>query len=181
MKSYRLLLVLALCAPLPVFAQPIAPSAATMVTPANVYGHQLDRLQKEIIGAADAMPADKYDFAPTQGDFKGVRTFGSQVKHLAETNYMLFKSWNLPNYVNPSDIEGLKTKDQIMKALRDSYDYAHAAMKTITAENAFAELGEHKQTRAGIATMALAHSMDHYGQMVEYLRMNNIVPPASRK
>ncbi len=96
-------------------------------------------LQMEVVGAAEAMPADKYDFAPTQGDFKGVRNFGSQVKHLAEANYEFFQGWNVPGAtaVDPKSIEALKTKDDIVKALKDSYVYAHAAVSTITPQNAW--------------------------------------------
>ena len=71
-----------------------------------------------------------------------------------------------------------------MKALKDSYTFAHAAVNTITNDNAFMSVpgpDKWKLTRASTATFALAHSMDHYGQMVEYLRMNGIVPPASRQ
>jgi hypothetical protein len=72
-------------------------------------------------------------------------------------------------------------KEDIVKALKDSYAFAHQAIETITAENAFQQFGDHKVTRAGLAAMALAHTNDHYGQMVVYLRMNKIIPPASRK
>ena len=57
----------------------------------------------------------------------------------------------------------------------------HKAIDTITAANAFDSLGKDKGTRAGMAAFCIAHSMDHYGQLVVYLRMNGIVPPASRK
>src|SRR2546425_1157717 len=46
-------------------------------------------VEESIVSAAQAMPADKYGFAPTDGEFRGVRTFGRQVKHLAATNYIL--------------------------------------------------------------------------------------------
>ena len=161
--------------------QPAAASSSGQATPAATYNKLLGIMEKQIVDAADAMPADKYNFAPTQGDFKGVRTFGDQVKHLAEANYEFFDGWNVPGSVDPKTIEKLTSKDDIMKALRDSYTYAHAAMETITAENAFTQMGEHKATRAGMSAFCVAHSMDHYGQMVVYLRMNGIVPPASRQ
>ncbi len=180
MKFRIALLALAICCPI-AYAQPSPGTMGTKAAPAEVYDHLLSNLQGEIVGAADAMPADKYNFAPTQGDFKGVRTFGEQVRHLAESNYNYFKDWGAPNYVDPKSIEKLTSKDDIMKALRDSYAFAHAAMNTMTADNAFEQMGARKQTRAGIAAFSMAHSMDHYGQLVEYLRMNGIIPPASRK
>ncbi|MBV8629629.1 MAG: DinB family protein, partial [Silvibacterium sp.] len=145
----------------------------------------LDLLEKDVVSAADAMPADKYEFAPSgTGEFKGVRSFGAQVKHLAEANYEFFDSWGLSGAVDPKTIEALKTKDDIMKALRDSFKYAHAAVDSITPENAFLSVSmpeQYKATRASMAAFCMAHLMDHYGQMVEYLRMNGIVPPATRQ
>ena len=71
-----------------------------------------------------------------------------------------------------------------MKALRDSFKFANDAISSITTQNAFTALKgpeKYKATRASMAALAMAHSMDHYGQLVEYLRMNGIIPPASRK
>jgi uncharacterized damage-inducible protein DinB len=154
-------------------------SSGASSSPAQVYGGLMSGMQKEITSAAEAMPADKYNFAPTQGEFAGVRTFGQQVKHLAEANYEFFDGWNIGTPVKEADIEKLTSKEDILKALADSYVYAHKAIDSINAANAFTPLG--KGSRAGDAAFCLAHSMDHYGQMVVYLRMNGIVPPASRK
>ena len=115
-----------------------------------------------------------------QGEFTGVRTFGQQVKHLAEANYDFFDGWNVGTPVAEADIEKLTSKDDILKALSDSYVYAHKAIDSITAANAFESMGKNG-TRAGLAAFCIAHSMDHYGQMVVYLRLNGIIPPASRK
>jgi uncharacterized damage-inducible protein DinB len=174
---------LALCCSL---ALPVAASAqmdmsTSAASPAQTYGKLMSGMQGEITSAAEAMPADKYNFAPTQGEFKGVRTFGGQVKHLAEANYEFFEGWNIGTPPTEASIEALTSKDDILKALKDSYVYAHKAIDTITAANAFESLGKDKGTRAGAAAFCIAHSMDHYGQMVVYLRMNGIVPPASRK
>jgi hypothetical protein len=167
-------------------AQPAAAPSAP-IAPADSLNGVLKLLQSEVVSAAEAMPADKYDFAPptTAGEFKGVRTFGSQVKHLAEANYEFFQGWTVPGAtaVDPKTIEALKTKDEIVKALTDSYVYAQAAIATITPDNAFLAVNgfpKATSTRASMAAFCLAHSMDHYGQMVEYLRMNGIIPPASR-
>lgn len=142
-------------------------------------------MRDEVVATADAMPADKYDFAPTgPGDFKGVRTFAGQVRHLAEANYSFFRRWDVPGGVDPKTLETLKTKDELMKALRDSFAFDDAAIKSITPENAFTALPgppEYKLTRVSMVAYAMAHTRDHYGQMVEYLRMNGIIPPASVK
>jgi uncharacterized damage-inducible protein DinB len=156
-------------------------SSSSVVAPADIYNKLLADQEKEFVDAADAMPADKFNYAPSAGEFKGVRTFAEQIKHVTGANYGFFAKWNLPNMKSPADIDKLSGKPEIMQALRDSFTFAHAAMSTLTAGNAFEPMGGSGGTRIGTATHALAHMMDHYGQMVEYLRMNGIVPPASRK
>ena len=175
----KLALCCSLCYPAATLAQ-MSSSAPTATTPAQVYGRLMTNTQKEITSAAEAMPADKYNFAPTQGEFTGVRTFGQQVKHLAEANYGFFDGWNVGTPIADADIEKLTSRDDILKALSDSYVYAHRAIDSITAANAFEQMGKNG-TRTGLAAFCIAHSMDHYGQMVVYLRLNGIVPPASRK
>lgn len=165
---------------------PAASGSATMIPPAESLNALLGMMEHEVVGAAEAMPADKYDFAPptTMGLYAGVRSFSSQVKHLAEANYEFFGGWGGPGEVDRKSIEALKTKDEIVDALKKSYAYAHSAVNTITPENAFLALPgppQRKSTRVSMTAFGMAHSMDHYGQLVEYLRMNGIVPPASRR
>ena len=150
--------------------------------PSVVYGQLLKQMSGEVISAAEAMPADKYDFAPTAGNFAGVRTFGSEVQHIAEANYFFFSGFGLSGAPDDAKLKALKSKDELVQALKDSFDYAQKGIDTITPQNAFMEVGSGKvkMARAGWATLTIAHSMDHYGQMVEYLRMNGIVPPASQ-
>lgn len=156
------------------------------VSPADSLNAVLSIDEKEFVGAAEAMPADKYDFAPPEsaGNYKGVRTFGQQVKHVAEANYSLLGRLGVPGAVDRNIIEALKTKDDIVKALKDSFTFYHAAINSITPENAFMSVPgppQYKFTRVSIAAYGMAHMMDHYGQLVEYLRMNGIVPPASQQ
>lgn len=144
--------------------------------------------ESEMLPAADAMPEDKYGFAPTNGEFKGVRTFSQQVKHIAAVNYIFGAA--LLGEKPPVDTGGesgpdsLKSKADIVKYLKDSFAYLHKAAGSITAENAIAPIkspfGDGNTTRLAIAGQAPAHIFDHYGQMAVYLRMNGIIPPASR-
>jgi len=161
----------------------VAESVGGAQSPSEVYGGLLKRLSEEVVGAAEAMPADKYDFAPTAGKFDGVRTFGSQVQHVAEANYFFFSGFGLSGAPDDAKLKSLKSKDDLVQALKDSFAFAQKGIDTMTPQNAFMTVGSGKMqmTRAGWATLVLAHSMDHYGQMVEYLRMNGIVPPASQK
>lgn len=146
--------------------------------------------EKEVVGAADAMPEEKYSFAPTAGGFSGVRTFAQQVKHLAANNYgmaaRMLGQQATPDQEAETGPVNVRSKAQIMDYLKGSFLALHRAADTVTAENALEAVfasrsGTSKQnTRIQFAIDAVAHSYDHYGQMVEYLRMNGIVPPASR-
>jgi uncharacterized damage-inducible protein DinB len=161
----------------------IAPAFAAQASPSQTYGKLISGQAEEVISAAEAMPADKYNFAPTGGDFKGVRTFAQQITHIASAQYFFFGGFGTKPTIDPKSLDKLTSKDDIVKALKDSFAFAQQAAGTITAENAFEEIAEKDgtNTRAGITAFSLAHTNDHYGQMVVYLRMNGIVPPASRK
>jgi len=174
------LAISSMAAPVTGFAQSAAGKA---VPPAQVFDKLLSGQEKEVVDLAEAMPADKFDFAPSNkiGLYDGVSNFSAQVKHLANANYGFYRNFNVPGGKAHADFEKITTRDQILKALKDSYAYDHAAIATMTPENAFIALDEKGTTRAGIVAASLQHNNDHYGQLVEYLRMNGIVPPASRK
>ena len=178
-------------------APPAKPAAAPdqpppRLTLAQIMDRQLTALEGEFVPAAEAMPDDKFNFAPTQGEFKGVRTFALQVKHVAHTNFVLFAlllGEKMPANVDPKEDNGpdrMTSKADILKYLKDSFAMGHRAMAglseaTITERVANPDGKGPGPTRLGAASLTLWHSFDHYGQMVEYLRMNGIVPPASRK
>jgi hypothetical protein len=157
-------------------------------TIAQVLDRSVAAVESEFVSAAGAMPEDKYSFAPTNGEFKGVRTFAQQVKHVAAVNYMVGAA--ILEEKPPVELGGengpdsVKTKADIEKFLKDSFTYAHKAVGTINDGNLLSPIkspfGQGMVTRLGMATLIVGHCFDHYGQMVEYLRMNSIVPPASR-
>ena len=146
--------------------------------------------EKVIVSAADAMPADKYGFAPKDGEFKGVRTFGQMVKHLSATNCIL--SAAALGEEPPADAgdelgpEVVRTKAEILNYLTGSFAYLDKAIEAIGQKNTpvksspISPLKSAEVTRLTLVVESLAHAFDHYGQMVEYLRMNGVVPPASR-
>jgi uncharacterized damage-inducible protein DinB len=158
-------------------------------TIAAAMDREISSIEKQILEAADAMPEDKFNFSPESlnipgADYKGVRSFAVQVKHIAASNYFLWSG--LTGDKLPADLkdgngpEDVKTKAEILKFLQDSFALGHKAAATLTSDNML-RIPEHsKSTRLHLATFAVAHAFNHYGQMVEYLRMNGIVPPASR-
>jgi uncharacterized damage-inducible protein DinB len=147
-------------------------------------------VQKDIVSAAEAMPAVKYGFAPTDGEFKGVRTFGQQVKHLAATNHIAAAA--ALGEEPPADAgdemgpETVRTKAEILDYLNGSFAHLGQAIDAIgdnsrsVKSTPISPLKASEVTRLALTVESLVHAFDHYGQMVEYLRMNGIVPPASR-
>ena len=161
----------------------IVPAFAAQASPSQVFGKLISGQAEEVVSAAEAMPADKYNFAPTSGDFKGVRTFAQQITHVAEAQYFFFGGFGIKPTIDPKSLDKLTSKDDIVKAVKDSFAFAHQATLTMTPENAFEEIQERDgtNTRASITAFSIGHTENHYGQMIEYLRMNGIIPPASRK
>jgi uncharacterized damage-inducible protein DinB len=203
-KLFSLLLVVGVAVTAMGQAKPAAPAASPTPqaqaspqappTIASTVDSQVSIIEREFVSAAEAMPEDKYNFAPTGlnlpgSDFKGVRTFAEQVKHVAATNYLLWGTVTGDKSPLESKTENgpdsLKTKAEIVKYLKDSFAIGHKAAKSLTAENMVTTFpnpfgGPNPIPRLFMVTFGVAHGFDHYGQMVEYLRMNGIIPPASR-
>lgn len=173
-----------------------APASATVVKvdPAKSLDAAVTGLEKQLVPLAEAMPADKYDFAPSSDLFKpgvtvgykGVRTFGQQLAHIIQANDFFFlgvQGISKPDAAATAKLAAigkLTEKDELIKALKESFASAHEAVATLTPENAWEHAGRNAtDTRAEEVTHALGHAYDIYGQLVEYLRMNGIVPPAS--
>jgi hypothetical protein len=185
-KSVGAYVVLLGCCAMAV-AQAAKPAAPPTV--GGVLDAAIGNVEREFVPAAEAMPEDRYSFVPANGEFKGVRTFAMQVKHVAAVNYLVGAAM-LGEKV-PVDAGGengpdaMKSKADIVKFLKDSFTYLHKAAAGINDKNVVAPIkgpfGEGAATRLGMATLIVGHCFDHYGQVVVYLRMNGIVPPASRR
>jgi uncharacterized damage-inducible protein DinB len=167
----------------------IAPG--TQMSPVQAQNELLNLFEQEFMGVAKAMPADKYNFspagaafAPAQGaKYDGVRTFAQEISHVTLANYF-FASKILGEKVpvDGKSISAMTSKDELLKAAAGSFEYAHKALASITPENAYVAIDgvDGLHTRSVVASFISAHGYDHYGQMVEYLRMNGIVPPGSK-
>jgi len=167
----------------------VAPGS--QMSPVQAQDELLNLFEQDFMGVAKAMPADKYSFAPAAANFAasqgakydGVRTFAQQISHVTLANYF-FASKILGEKmpVDGKAINAMTTKDELLKAAADSFAYAHKAIASITAENAYVAIdgADGLHSRSVLASFISAHGFDHYGQMVEYLRMNGIVPPGSK-
>src|SRR5436309_14615960 len=176
-------------------SSPAAGASASPSTPptiASAIDREISIVEKELIDAAEAMPEDKFDFSPEKlnlpgSDYKGVRTFGEQLKHIAASNYLIWSpitGEKAPDTVNDGKgPDNMTAKADIIKFLKDSFAFGHKAVGTLNDSNLVQPIirsNKPPTTRLFLATFAPAHAFDHYGQLVEYLRMNGIVPPASR-
>ena len=147
-------------------------------------------IEKEILSAVEAMPADKFGFAPTGGEFKGVRTFDQMVKHFSATNHILAAAAlgeeppaDAGDELGPEDV---RTKAEILTYLKGSFAHLDKAIEAVGQTNIpvnaspISPLKRGEVTRVALIAESWLHAYDHYGQMIEYLRMNGVVPPASR-
>ena len=176
------MLAVAACLTFPAHAvgqEPIDPMAATVA-------QWFTMIERSFVALADAMPAEKFAFKPTNGEFTDVRTFGEQVKHVACSNFAFFNEIEKkepPDGCGSGGPHPATTKDEINDVLA-------RVVRVCRPRAANDDAGERVEpaggpyggmsTRLGLTTLAVWHASDHYGQLVMYLRMNGIVPPASR-
>ena len=162
---------------------------AQQVTVSAMVEREISNVEKQVVDAAEAMPEEKFNFTPESlnlpgDDYKGVRTFAGQVKHIAASNYFIWSPITgdkLPEGLTDGNgPQNIKTKAEIIAFLKDSFALGHKAAATLTTENMLQTPGSSKSTRLRLAVFGVEHAFDHYGQMAEYLRMSGIVPPASR-
>ena len=172
-------------------AKGLAPG--TIAAPAEAFDSQLSVIEGEMMSAVKAMPADKFDFAPSPAifvpgqttEFATVRTFAQQATHVAEANYFFYGiiSGMRPD-VDPQAITKLTKRTTWWQRLPVRLHLPTRPLPTLTPANSFQVIKSPEpgfQTRATLASFGISHAFDHYGQMVEYLRMNGIVPPASAR
>ena len=154
----------------------------------ETFDRQLSNTEREVVGLTEAMPAEKFNFAPTNGLFTGVRTFGLEARHIAfEINTVASAMLGepIPGQDHDNGPDNLTSKDDIVKYLKDAFAHAHRAVATLTNANLMEVTTDPfnpkgKSPRVAAVGIFFWHTYDHYGQMVEYLRMNGIKPPASR-
>jgi uncharacterized damage-inducible protein DinB len=174
------------------------PSAAELSrdeTPGKAMMRTIDFQEYEFRSAAEAMPPDKWDYRPASGLFKSekpqfglaeVRTFSEQVKHVACANFAFaaeLDGQKPPEACDKGGPSPAKTRAELLTYLRDSFATLKKSLTAITAKNMYDPIeGPYAgpNTRLGLAGVCIWHAADHYGQITIYLRLNGVVPPASR-
>jgi len=151
----------------------------------------LNYIEQHITEVAEAMPENRFDFTPDSlnipgSEFKKVRSFAGQIKHLATDNFFIWYAITgdimPPGVDNVNGPANLKTKAEILNYLKQSFAAGHKAIATLTTNNAMDMIPfrGNKLPRIDLAFSAMIHANEHYGQLVIYLRMCGIIPPASR-
>ena len=157
------------------------PAAPTITTLAGDVQADWAIHKELLVNATDAMPDDKFGYKPTPAQ----RSYGEQIMHVVGADQSVV---GMLGGKTPAPAINLKaaTKADVMTALRQSMDYWEVVLKEFTDQ----QLNERVATPPDFGTSAsrlrlfylsITHSLDIYGQMVVYLRLNGIVPPASRR
>ena len=157
-------------------AAPQSSASGTPLTPptvASAIDREISIVEKELVETAEAMPEDKFDFSPEKlnisgSDYKGVRTFGQQLKHVAASNYLIWSpitGEKVPDTVNDGKgPDNMTAKADIVKYLKDSFAFGHKAVATLNASNLVQPISSSSgrpTTRLFLATFAPAHAFDH--------------------
>ena len=157
-------------------ARPAAQTASLQGDFLKDWAGQKDMLAK----IAAAMPEDKYGYKATPAQ----RSFGEHVLHIAQINVMLLQTFGSKVAAPQIDMKAT-AKAGAMKAMADSFDYGTAILKEQTDQTMAGTIQGPPwmgpSTRARMIAFLIGHTQDTYGQMVVYLRLNGLVPPASQR
>ena len=181
MRTLLRTLLICFLAPAAALAQENPPKAAAVPTPDNplsawnkvAYG----RVKDILLRSAEKVPEENYNFKPTEA----VRSFGQIVGHVADAQY-LFCSIELGEKNPAPKIEQSKTsKADLIAALKDAFAYCDKAYDAMTDASAtqIVKLFGRDAPKLAVLTVNNMHNMEHYGNLVTYMRMKNIVPPSS--
>ena len=138
-----------------------------------------------ILRTAERMPEENYGMRP--GPQEEVRTFGQQVGHLANYNYMwCAQAKGEKNPTAGTNLEKLATKAELIKAVTDAFTYCEGVYNALTDASGTEMIDitqesgrQTRNLRMALLILNYGHNNEIYGSMVSYLRMKNIVPPAS--
>jgi uncharacterized damage-inducible protein DinB len=174
-------LLICLLAPAAVGLAQDRPPAAPVAPPNNplsAHNRLIYRGMKAILlRSAEKMPEENYSFKPTEA----VRSFGQIVGHVADSQYT-FCSGVLGEKRPALKIEETKSsKTDLIAALKDAFAYCDKAYDSLTDVSATetVKLMGRDAPKLGALTTNSLHTVEHYGNLVTYMRMKNIVPPSS--
>ena len=177
-KTFCLLLAALAGAPIAVFAQETAAPPANPITASEKGFYTL--VSGEVVAAAEKMPEENYSFKPTPD----VRSFGQLVGHVADAQYGMCSIAMGEQSPMMKGIEKTKTtKADLVAALKDAVAYCNKAFSTMTDAQAaqIVQFMNYHVAKITVLSVNTAHTDEHYGNMVTYLRLKGIVPPSSER
>jgi hypothetical protein len=175
MKQFIWLAVLCFVAPIMARAQDV-PANALTATVRKV----LDDNARNLIAAAEEMPAEKYTFQASPE----IRTFGQTIAHIAQVNNMVCAKLFTPAAAMPDKIDEKDSKEKLVAGLKASMDYCGQAFSKMNDANLpemIPAFGGRQMTRMGVALIVTNDLIDHYAALAVYLRMNSLLPPTAQK
>src|SRR5271157_4871002 len=150
-----------------------APANPLITVSKNIYAIA----KNDILRSVDKIPDDMWSFQPT----KDVRTVAQLFAHIADGQYEFCGVAAEGKSVSKDIEKNLKTKAEIVPALKEAFAYCDATYAKMTDANApeLASFFGMRITKLGVMDFNIAHTMEHYGNLVTYMRIKGIVPPSS--
>jgi hypothetical protein len=183
MRATAYALAAALCAvPALATAQGMANMATDPASPvSNALRATEARYAQNITAALEAFPADKYGYKPTDAQM----TVGAIAAHLVnEGNYMLCSRVSGQSEPQHAKVDASSSKEALMAALRASFEFCQSSFASL-ADAQMADsvpgFGPRKIARASMVLITVGDWADHYSQLANYLRLNNLLPPTARR
>lgn len=140
----------------------------------------LPRQQKNLVAAAEEMPADKYSFKPTEPQM----TFGHLVLHVIESNNLFCsKVSDVPEVKPPAPLKESDGKDKLLAALKASFEFCTTSLAKVDDAKLGDEIelfGGRKGSRATGLIMLTNSWADHYSAAATYLRLSGLLPPTAQ-
>ena len=132
-----------------------------------------------IIRSAEKMPDEHYSFKPTEA----VRSYGQIIGHVADVQYMFCSTVRSEKNPGLKIEQTRKTKAELIAALKEAFAYCDQAYETMrdATGNQMVKLARNDIPKLGVLSVNIAHSALHYGNLVTYMRLKNIVPPSSER
>jgi uncharacterized damage-inducible protein DinB len=177
MKRLGWLVLAAALLPVAASAQDSAPVPNPIT---SLLKQQVTRYSQLQVGAAESMPAEKYDFKPTPE----MRSFGSLVLHIAQFNGAVCSRFTSAPAPDIKEMKESDAKDKLVAAAKDSFEYCEKAIGGLddsTLGQPAGRLGPFNLTRGGALVLLGEEWFDHYGAQAIYLRLNGIQPPSARR
>jgi len=140
---------------------------------------QAETVRSLVLRTAEKVPEDLYSFKPTPE----IRSLGALLGHIADGNSLICSLANGEKPTFAPVNEKKTTRAELVAALKASFAVCDKVFDTTTDANASTpvDMFGQKQTRLGVLAFNNSHTWEHYGNLVTYMRLKNIVPPSSEK